>query len=385
MTPRIEDVPRGIIEFRHELHRIPELAGREFKTMRAIRDRLAALDLEVLPPFLKTDTVAILRGARPGKNLTLRADIDGLRISESSGCPYASVHPGFMHACGHDAHAAMLMGAAEVLCSMKDRLKGSIRFVWQPGEENMAMARELIAAGALDAPRPDMVAAIHMHPGLPVGSIAMKEGPSDAACAHFRVAFRGRSGHGSRPDLSRNPLTAAAFAVSEAQSIVSNRLNPFHAGVVSICYLNSGTLDNIIPENAVMGGTIRSFDTGEAAMLADALREICEGAAKAYRVECEVEVCQSYLPVINTPEETRMAVRAAKKAGLKTETLPEPLMSSEDFSYYLAHAPGVMMKLGNGEDSPALHNSAFNANDEALSYGIRCFVELAREFSATRA
>ena len=206
---RLDDVWAKMAEFRHELHRTPEIAGREFKTMRMIRDRLSELELEVLPPFLETDTVAILHGVRPGKNLTLRADIDALKLEEKTGCPYASEIPGMMHACGHDAHTSMLMGAAEILCSMKDELKGTIRFVWQPGEENAAMAKDLIAAGALDSPAPDMVAAIHMAPGIPLGMMKVCRGASEAACSHFKITFRGKGGHGSLPHASRSALTMA--------------------------------------------------------------------------------------------------------------------------------------------------------------------------------
>lgn len=382
---RLDDVWAEMVEFRHELHRTPEIAGQEFKTMRMIRDRLSELDLEILPPFLETDTVAILHGARPGKNLTLRADIDALRLEEKTGRTYASEIPGMMHACGHDAHTSMLMGAAEILCSMKDELKGTIRFVWQPGEENAAMAKYLIAAGALDSPSPDMVAAIHMAPGIPVGMMKVCRGASEAACSHFRITFRGKGGHGSLPHASRSALTAAAFAVVEAQSIVPNRLNPHHAGVISICCFNSGTLHNIIPEEAVLQGTIRSFDIADDELLANALREVCEGAAKIHRVECEVDIVRGYLPVVNTPAEIEMAILAAERAGLKTGFPQYPSMGSEDFSYFLTKAPGVMIKLGNGENAPALHQPDFDADDEAMRYGIGWFVELAKDFSATRA
>ena len=381
----LDEVWRAMVEFRHELHKIPEIAGHEFETRRMLRDRLAKLDIEVLPPFIGTDTVAILRGADPGRNLTLRADIDALRLDEKTGVPYASTHPGMMHACGHDAHMSMLMGAAELLCEMKDQLKGTIRFVWQPGEENEAMAKPLIEAGALDDPVPDMVSAIHMRAGTPVGTIALQEGASDAACTVFKFTFKGKGGHGSRPYASRSPLTAAAFAVVEAQSIVPNRLDPLHAGVISICCFNAGSIDNVIPDEAVVRGTIRSFSTEDDKLLADALQSVCEGAAKMHRVECVSEIKHAYPPLVNTREETRMAIRVAERAGMPVQIIPQPSMGSEDFAYYLAKAPGVMIKLGNGEDSPVLHNSSFNASDEAMRNGIRYFVELAKEFSATRA
>ena len=381
----LDEVWREMVEFRHELHKIPEIAGHEFETQKMLRDRLAKLDIEVLPPFIGTDPVAILRGAKPGRNLTLRADIDALRLDEKTGVPYASTHPGMMHACGHDAHMSMLMGAAELLSEMKDELKGTIRFVWQPGEENEAMAKPLIEAGALDDPPPAMVSAIHMRPGTPAGTIMLQEGPSDAACTVFKFTFKGKGGHGSRPYASRSPLTAAAFAAVEAQSIVPNRLDPLHAGVISICCFNAGSIDNVIPDEAVIRGTIRSFSVEDDKLLADSLQSVCEGAAKMHRVECVSEIRHAYLPVVNTGEETQMAIRVSERAGMPVYIIPQPSMGSEDFSYFLAKAPGVMIKLGNGEDSPLLHNSSFNASDEAMRNGIRYFVELAKEFSATRA
>ena len=381
----LDEVWRAMVEFRHELHKIPEIAGHEFETQKMLRARLAKLDIEVLPPFIGTDTVAILRGAQPGKNLTLRADIDALRLDEKTGVPYASTHPGMMHACGHDAHMSMLMGAAELLSGMKDQIKGTIRFVWQPGEENEAMAKPLIEAGALDDPEPDMVSAIHMRPGAPVGTIMLQEGASDAACTVFKFTFRGKGGHGSRPYASRSPLTAAAFAVVEAQSIVPNRLDPLHAGVISICCFNAGSIDNVIPDEAVVRGTIRSFSVEDDQLLADALQSVCEGAAKMHRVECVSEIRHAYPPLVNTRNEVQMAIRVAERAGMPVRIIPQPSMGSEDFAYFLGKAPGVMVKLGNGEDSPVLHNSSFDASDEAMRNGIRYFVELAKEFSAAQA
>ena len=207
----LADILPGIIEFRHALHRIPEMAGQEFKTSQLIRERLAVLGLEVLPPFLGTDVVALLYGGRgAGRNVTLRADIDALALEEATGRPYRSTHPGHMHACGHDGHAAMVTGAAELLVSRRDEFAGSVRFVFQPGEENRAMGRELVAAGVLENPAADVVTALHGMPGLPIGTLATRTGAIMASCAHFKVVLRGKGGHSSRPALSRNPVTAAA-------------------------------------------------------------------------------------------------------------------------------------------------------------------------------
>ena len=187
MKEIIREILPGIVEFRHALHRIPEMAGQEYETSKLIRERLASLGIPAEKPYLKTDVVAVMQGAAPGRNVTLRGDIDALMLDEKTGVPYCSTRPGYMHACGHDGHTAMVMGAAEVLNRLRDKFSGSVRFVWQPGEENKAMARELLAAGALEDPRPDLVTALHGCPGLPMGCLALRTGAMDASCAHFRI------------------------------------------------------------------------------------------------------------------------------------------------------------------------------------------------------
>lgn len=366
----------GIIEFRHTLHRIPEMAGAEFETSRAIRERLARLDLEVLPPFLGTDVVAILHGRGPGRNVTLRADIDALRVHEETGAAYASRHDGRMHACGHDGHAAMVMGAAELLASRRDSFNGSVRFVWQPGEENRAMGRDLVEAGALENPRADLVTALHGMPGLPVGVLALRDGAMMASCAHFKVTIRGRGGHSSRPHQAVDPVVAAAAVVVELQSVVSRRIDPQQAAVLSVCRIAGGELANVIPDEVVLEGTARALDMNVAAALESGLREVVDAVSRAHRTSCEIDYRLSYPVTFNAPEPTALARRVIRETvgeGRFIE-LAESSMGAEDFSWYLRRYPGVYVKLGTGEDCPALHNSKFDFPDAALAAGIEYLV-----------
>ncbi len=376
MMRTLAEILPGIIEFRHTLHRIPEMAGAEFETSRAIRERLAGLDLEVLPPFLGTDVVAILHGRGPGRNVTLRADIDALRLNEETGVPHASCHEGRMHACGHDGHAAMVMGAAELLASRRDSFDGSVRFVWQPGEENRAMGRDLIEAGALENPRADLVTALHGMPGLPVGVLALRNGAMMASCAHFKVTIRGRGGHSSRPHQAVDPVVAAAAVVVELQSVVSRRIDPQQAAVLSVCRIAGGELANVIPDEVVLEGTARALDMNVAAALESGLREVVDAVSRAHRTSCEIDYRLSYPVTFNAPEPTALARRVIRETvgeGRFIE-LAESSMGAEDFSWYLRRYPGVYVKLGTGEDCPALHNSKFDFPDAALAAGIEYLV-----------
>ena len=376
MMRTLAEILPGIIEFRHALHRIPEMAGAEFETARAIRERLAGLDLEVLPPFLGTDVVAILHGRGPGRNVTLRADIDALRVHEETGAAYASLHDGRMHACGHDGHAAMVMGAAELLASRRDSFDGSVRFVWQPGEENRAMGRDLIEAGALENPRADRVTALHGMPGLPVGVLALRNGAMMASCAHFKVTIRGRGGHSSRPHQAIDPVVAAAAIVVELQSVVSRRIDPQQAAVLSVCRIAGGELANVIPDEVVLEGTARALDMKVAAALETGLREVVEAVSRAHRTRCEIDYRLAYPVTLNAPEPTALARRVIRETvgDERFVELAASSMEAEDFAYYLQRYPGVYVKLGTGENCPALHNSKFDFPDAALAAGIEYLV-----------
>ena len=361
-------------EFRKELHRIPELAGKEFATCAAIRRKLAEIPgVRILDPFLETDTVAFIDGNAPGKNVSLRADIDALASTEETGVDFASQNPGFMHACGHDVHSAILWGTAKYLAAHRDEFSGSVRLVFQPGEEGQAMARELVAAGALQAEVPtDFVAALHVEPTLPLGMISLKSGCMASSCNHYTVTFKGRGGHGSLPHLSRNPILAAAAAISELQYVVTNRIDVQKPAVLSICKISGGAMDNVIPESCSFSGTLRSLDNDTAAELAEALKDICNAVAVIHRMECEITFGGNYPAVINSVSGVSVALEVAKKLGLGVRELSSPAMSSEDFSCFLLNSPdGVFVRLGAGEELPPLHNVKFLPPEEVLEPGIK--------------
>jgi len=365
------DILPGIADFRRRLHRIPELAGEERETARLIRERLAPLGLEVLPPFLGTDVVAILNGGRgPGRNVTLRADIDALLIEETGGVPYRSAHPGKMHACGHDGHTAMVMGAAELLAARREEFAGSVRFVFQPGEENRAMGRDLVAAGALENPKADVVTALHGMPGLPAGTFGVRTGAIMGSCAHFRITLKGRGGHSSTPYLSRNPVTAAAALVYELEGLAGRVVKPQDPAVLTVCRIAGGALANVIPDDAVIEGTARSLSDEADAALERELRRTVAAVAAAREVTAEIAYRLSYPVTNNAPEPTELAREVLRSLGLECRELPESSMGAEDFAYYLKRYPGVYVKIGVGENSPALHNSKFDFPDAALGPGI---------------
>ena len=375
-----QSVVQEMTEFRKILHRHPEIAGCETWTCAEIRRRLAEIPgVEVLPPFLETDTVAFIHGNAPGKNVTLRADIDALTVTEETDCTYRSETPGLMHACGHDVHTAVLMGAAKILAEKRSEFTGSVRLVFQPGEENKAMARPLIAAGALDNPPADFVAALHCMPGLEVGKARLRVGAMMSSCTHFEVTFFGQGGHGSRPHAARNPLIAACSAVMELQTAVPNRINSQRAGVLSICAINGGKLDNVIPEKCSFIGTIRALDDETALELRTALQDMCHAVAALHRCSCEVHLAEGGYPAtINSESGVELASKVLEKCNIGIENMPESFMASEDFSYYLNKAAdGVFIMMGAGADQPPLHNCRFLADEKMIAHGIAYMTEIA--------
>ena len=375
-----QSVVQEMIDFRKDLHRHPELAGCEKWTCSEIRRRLAEIPgVEVLPPFLETDTVAFIHGKAPGKNVTLRADIDALTVTEETGCDFASETPGLMHACGHDVHTAVLMGAAKMLAAKREEFSGSVRLVFQPGEENKAMARPLIAAGALDNPPADFVAALHCMPGLEVGKARLRIGAMMSSCVHFEVSYIGQGGHGSRPHVARNPLIAACSAVMELQTAVPNRINSQRAGVLSVCAINGGKLDNVIPEKCTFIGTIRALDDETAAELRTALIDMCQAVGSLHRGKCDIHLAEGGYPAtINSESGFALAKQTLENCNIGVEVMPESFMASEDFSYYLNKASdGVFIMMGAGEDQLPLHNCRFLADEKMIGHGISYMTEIA--------
>ncbi len=375
-----EVLPR-VAALRHRLHQTPELALQETETAALVRETLAGLGLRLRPPLLGTDAVALLEGPAGGPNVTLRADIDALPLDEKTGVPHQSARPGRMHACGHDGHTAMLLGAAMVLCRLRERLRGSVRFVFQPGEEVAAAGRDLVARGALLDPVPAAVFALHAWPGYPLGAVCSRPGTILAAAEFFRIVIRGRGAHGSRPELSVDPILTAARVVEALQSVASRHVNPLEPVVVSVCRIQAGRNSNIIPDEAELEGTTRSLTPEVRALLPRLMERLVKGVCEAMGAGYEFHYSDSYIPTVNHPGIVALGRRVAEQAlgpGLWVD-LPQPAMAGEDFAYYIRDYPGAMFFLGMGEASPSLHSPRFDFRDEALANGVTFLVCAALE------
>lgn len=371
-------LPR-LIELRRTIHSIPELAGMEFETSALIRKVLAETEIKLLTPFLETDVVGLLQGKNSGHSVALRADIDALPLNEMTALPYASICSGKMHACGHDGHATILLGAALVLNELRDQFEGSVRFVFQPGEEVAALGRELVTAGALENPAPRHVFALHAHPGKVTGTILSRPGAIMAATGFFKIIITGRGGHGSQPQNTVDPIVIASQLVTALQSIVARNIDPQEAAVVSVCRFNAGNNENVIPEQALLEGTIRFLNQEVGKKLLELIKRQTEGICHANGANYTFEYSLPYEPCINDPECVKMVQHTAVELFGKEmyQEMPRSSMGGEDFCYFLKKYPGAFFNLGVGTDSPGIHNPHFNFNDDALENGIMMMVHLA--------
>ena len=365
VLPRVTDI-------RHRIHRNPEMGLKEYETAALIRRVLKPTGIRLLPPFLGTDVVAMLHGNGAGKNVTLRADIDALPLAEKTGAPYASKHNGFMHACGHDGHTAMLIGAALVLSELRKTFSGSVRFVFQPAEEITAAGRDLVEKGALKNPEPDAVFALHAWQGIPVGTLASKPGTFMAAADFFTITVRGKGAHGSMPHLSVDPILTAARIVEALQSIASRKVAPLDPVVVSVCRIAGGTNGNIIPDAVELEGTVRHLTPSVGKHIRGWMEQIIKGVCDAAGATYEFDYTGNYIPTVNHAEAVEVGKRTAlalfgRKGWID---LTQPAMGGEDFAYYITEYAGAMFRLGMGEKSQNLHSPRFDFNDKALKNGI---------------
>lgn len=368
-----------VIEFRHALHRDPEIGMQTTDTRAAIAAMLQRSALRIRPPLLGADLIAELPGAT-SRTICLRADMDALPITERSGVPYQSCRPGVMHACGHDGHSAILVGAALALDHFRDRLPVTVRFIFQPGEEVFCGGDDLVARGACD--NADAAFALHGWPGLPAGCVASRSGVLFAAAGFFRIELTGKGCHGSQPEAGNNPILCAAAVIRELQNY-HRRVAAAEKSVVSVCVVKAGDTTNVIPETAVIAGTFRHLTAEAGDRLEAGIRAIAAAQAESSGVRAEVVCERSYaLPVINSPDGFER-VRRAAQAVLPAESWREcaaPVMASEDFSFYLARCGGAMFFLGLGETVPTLHTDRFDFNDAALAPGVRTMVRIALEY-----
>src|SRR3954454_4823140 len=375
----VESVLDAVVEWRRHLHRHPELSFEETETAAWIAETLGGFgdDLEIERPA-ENSVIAHLRTGRPGPVIALRADIDALPIEEQSGVDFASENPGVMHACGHDGHTAMLLGAARLLAGARDRLPGGeLRFLFQPAEERApGGARDLVAAGAVDGV--DFVYGCHLWTPLELGQVAAVPGAFMAASDFFTLAITGRGGHGGLPHLADDTVAIAAQVVTNLQHVVARRIDPLERAVLSVGAFHAGDAPNVLPDRAELAGTVRSFDATVRERMPVLIEDVVRGVTSAHGAEYELDYTFGYRPVVND-ERTTALVREAIGPDRLADVAP--IMGGDDFSAYLAEAPGCYAFVGAGDDDAGAtfphHHPRFRIDERALETGVRLHVDVA--------
>ena len=397
----IDGLMTKVIEWRQHFHQYPELSNREFKTSAYIKNVLENLGLEVQSDIAITGLVAMIRGSQPGPLIALRADIDGLPVTEELGLPFSSKEKsvyqgnevGVMHACGHDAHIAILLGVAEYLVKNTDKLKGDIMLIFQPAEESPPEGEEggaylMLKEGIFELEKPDAIFGLHVTNALH-GSIFLKPGPAMASAEAFRITVEGKQTHGSRPWEGVDPIIAAFNIGTTMQTIVSRRLNILDSqAVVSIGMVNGGTRNNIIPQKVVMEGTIRTFEKNYLDKIHAEIKTIATNVAEAHNATAKVEfaVYGSYPVTFNDLDlSAQLEESLIKASGGKYTRWSVPRTGAEDFSFFAQEVPGLYFFLGvnpqNQESTYTNHSPKFYVDDNALDTGVKAFIQLVEDYS----
>ena len=382
----------AVTELRHRLHRIPELGYEEFQTAATIRAELDRLGVSHVDGVEGAPTATVATIGDPARPcIALRADIDALPIVEQTGLPYASTHPGRMHACGHDGHAATLVGVAAVLKRLADagQLNACVKLMWQPAEEGGGGAEKLVKAGVLDGrmgPPVRAVFGLHGWPGLKVGTVATKAGALLAATDTWQATFIGRGCHAAFPHVGIDPVVTACEAVTNLQQFVSREVNPVEPAVVTVGRIAGGTASNVIPDAVEVEGTARTLTPILRKRIRESIERRCRGVAAAGGCDVKFDWWEGYPPTINDPAMTDYVARIAR-ATLGDDRFflaPFPSMGGEDFAYYLEKVPGCFFFVGvepaDAASHPPLHSDRYDFTDAALGVGIRMFVELVRNW-----
>ena len=374
-----------IVSLRRAIHAEPELGLETPKTLAKVRAELADLPLEWREGPSCTGAVAVLNPGKAGRSVLLRGDMDALPMDELTGLDFASTVPGRMHACGHDTHTAMLAGAARVLAARADQLAGEVRFMFQPGEEGFHGARFMLDDGLLD-PLPDAAFALHIMPNAPHGTIGGRAGTLLAAADMLDIAVRGRGGHASMPHDTRDPVPVACEIVMALQAMVTRRFDAAEAVVVTITQLDAGSAHNIVPDKALLRGTMRTLTPDKRAAVQADIRRVAENIAAAHDCTAEVTITEGFPPTINDPRAVDLAERVATGLGGAFLRLEAPIMGAEDFSYVLAKVPGAMCFLGVAEEGAdwksccSIHSSRMMVDESVLPRGTAFLAGCATDF-----
>ncbi|MBY8828218.1 M20 metallopeptidase family protein [Hephaestia mangrovi] len=378
-----------VVALRRAIHQDPEIGLNCPRTTEKIKAALDGLPLEIHDSTSTTGFVAILRGGRDnGRTVLLRGDHDALPMQEETGLPFASRVPGAMHACGHDSHTAMLVGAARALCARKDTLPGTIVFMFQPGEEGYHGARYMIDDGLLDVARPEAAFALHISPNIAAGVVVSRPGPLLASADTLRATIRGKGGHGAMPHDCLDPVPVACEIVTALQTFVARQVPVMDPAVLTIAQINAGSAHNIIPADATMIGTLRTLSEATRAKVQAAFVRIVEHIAAAHGAIGEAEVEQGYPVTMNDDRACVLMKACAEQLGGEAgwQTMPAPMMGAEDFAYVLREVPGAMAFLGvapEGSDfrtNPPLHNTRMTIEESVMARGVAMHCAMAERF-----
>ncbi len=387
----VEAATPRVIHWRRDFHAHPELPNREERTGRVIAEALRAMR----PDHLQTGVahhgvVAVIRGAHPGPTVALRADIDALPVQEQTGLPFASKVPGVMHACGHDAHTAMLLGAAEVLMQLRDELHGTVKVIFQPAEEGVPPGEEggaemMIAEGVLADPDVEAIFAMHVVPNLPTGTIGYRSGGIMAAVDRFKLTVTGKQSHAAMPWEGMDPIVATAHIITVAQTVASRTIDAREPVVLSFCTIEAGERWNIIPEKVVLEGTLRTHDAAVRRRAVEQFEQVVRSTAAAHGVKVELTIDKLVPVTWNDPELTRRMVPTLRRvAGEENLVETQPFMGGEDFAHYAVEVPGLYFFLGVHDQqagpSYGLHHPKFTVDEAALPRGVKAHVLLAIEY-----
>ena len=371
-----------VIQMRREFHMNPEVSMQEYNTCKRIKEELEKMGVEY-KGIAGTGVIATIKGNKPGKTVALRGDIDALAVVEENTHNYVSKVHGMMHACGHDTHGAMLLGAVKVLNEMKDEIEGTVKFFFQPGEEVGKGAAAMVAEGALEGV--DGVMGIHISSDMPVGTINADPGPRMASADSFKVTITGKGGHGARPEQCIDAVVVGAATVMNLQSIVSRELSPFDPVVVTTGSIKSGTRFNVIAPTAILSGTTRCYSPEVRKNFFDSITRVAKSTAEAYRATAEVEFTEGVGPTINDDNCAALAREtAASLVGKENVVTVPPSTGGEDFSFFSNIVPGVMVKLGTGNkekgsDFPH-HHEKFDIDEDMLEVGTALYAQFALNY-----
>lgn len=368
-----------IVQLRRDLHRIPEPAYTESKTAAYVADYLGHLGLAVKTGIAKFGVLGAQTFDEPGKTLMLRSELDALPVSEETGLPFASTHTGAMHACGHDGHMAMVLGAATVLAELTDKLSGRINFVFQPAEEGPGGAKPMIDEGVMDNPRVDYALGCHLWPAIDQGTVGVKAGPLMAAMDRFDLTIKGTGGHGAMPHLCIDALDVGTQVVNALQRIVSRQMNPLSPTVVTVGQFESGTTFNVIPETAHLSGTTRTFDPDIWKSWPQRIETVVSGICQAMGAAYELDYQPGY-PVTANDAWMASEIKAVAESvvGPDNVIIPEPTMGGEDMSFFLERSQGCFFFLGVGREGGApLHNPRFDFDESVLLTGVEMYCRAA--------